>query len=157
MNKLTLIKTNNEKRRTVYVDDTYIRKIWEDPVLDRVTAMVQRLHTVMPGYVIKFGECESQVYLDVKKIKGVPASTMPHTDQFIKQIYNFCIDNIQQTWPYAHYDWALSNIIVDGDTMTMCDWDNIAEYTNEEIVAKLDEDLESAFGERYRQVVYGTI
>jgi hypothetical protein len=154
MDKLTLIKRNREKHRAVYDGGSFIRKVWEEPVLDKIREMVARLDKVVPGYVLSIGHFEPCVYMNVRKLEGTPASEFPHTDEFIKLIHTFCLNNIKQTWPYSHYDWALSNIIINGDTLAMCDWDNIAEYPHEAVIKKLDEDLESAFGERYRKVIH---
>jgi RIO-like serine/threonine protein kinase len=111
------------------------------------------LSTVAPGYLVDRGENELGVWIDTIALPGIPASTLPHTDEFIKRIYNFCLDNIKNTQPYAHGDWVLSNIIIDGDNMQMCDWDNVSIRTQEEALEKLHSDLESAFGNKFVEVI----
>jgi tRNA A-37 threonylcarbamoyl transferase component Bud32 len=48
-----------------------------------------------------------------------------------------------------HGDWTLSNIIINGDTMTMVDWDNLGSYPVDQVYKKLQSDLKSAFGDLY--------
>jgi len=43
----------------------------------------------------------------------------------------------------------LSNIIINGDKMTMIDWDNLGSYPIDQVYKKLASDLKSAFGELY--------
>jgi RIO-like serine/threonine protein kinase len=79
----------------------------------------------------------------------VPANTFPHTKEFIDKIYNFCINNINTTSPYAHGDWVLSNILIDDDDIHIIDWDNVGIYSPTEILEKLHSDLKSAFGDKF--------
>ena len=80
-----------------------------------------------------------------------------HPTQKPIDLYKFCLDNIEQTKPYVHGDWVLSNIIIDNHKMTMIDWDNIGIYPEQEYMDKLHRDLESAFGkERFRGVINDT-
>ena len=68
-------------------------------------------------------------------------------------IRDSCIDSIQQTSPYVHYDWVLSNILIDGDNMYLVDWDNIGIRNPLEIHDKLESDLRSAFGEKFDEML----
>ena len=52
-----------------------------------------------------------------------------------------------------HYDWVLSNILIDGDNMYLVDWDNVAIKKPVEIHDKLEADLRSAFGEKFDEVL----
>lgn len=151
---MELIKENKEKKRAVFsLNDSTVRKYWYENSIDWVTDHVKILETVVPEYVIGYGLDQRGVFADFKKLSGIPASTIPHTEEFIKQIYNFCLENIQSTQPYVHGDWVLSNIIVDGDIMSMCDWDNLNIYPKEETIKKLHSDLRSAFGKKFDEVV----
>jgi RIO-like serine/threonine protein kinase len=147
---MELVRENKEKQRAVYFCGTLYKKIWYNKDSTWVNNHVHELKKVVPDYVLDFGEN----WIDFKVVPGIPASTLEHTDAFIKRIYNFCLGNIFSTLPYAHGDWTLSNIIVNGDNISMIDWDNIGKYHLTEIFKKLDSDLESAFGKRYRQVIY---
>jgi tRNA A-37 threonylcarbamoyl transferase component Bud32 len=82
-------------------------------------------------------------------VPGKLASEFPHTPEFVKRIHAFCLGQIDKTKPWYHGDWTLSNMIINGDTITMIDWDNLGQYPEEEAYAKLNNDLKSAFGELY--------
>ena len=89
------------------------------------------------------------MYIDYHIVPGTPANTFAHTPQFIKRIHDFCHETLEQTLPYAHYDWVLSNIMIDGDNTYLVDWDNVGIYSPEEINTKIEKDLKSAFGGSY--------
>jgi RIO-like serine/threonine protein kinase len=91
------------------------------------------------------------MWIDYKIILGKPASGFIHSDEFIKKIYNFCLSNIRETYPYVHGDWVLSNIIIHEDNIKMCDWDNLNIYPREDIIIKLHKDLESSFGDKFNK------
>ena len=151
---MNLIKENIEKNRKVYKLDDRYRKVWQckpnySPDKDSLEEHLDILDELMPGYVIDYGLAPESLYIDYKIIPGVPANTFPHTKEFIDKIYNFCVDNINKTSPYAHRDWVLSNILIDGDNMHIVDWDNVGVYEPKEIIDKLHSDLKSAFGENF--------
>ena len=75
------------------------------------------LNEVMEGWVIDYGVTKDTTWIDYHIVPGTPANTFAHTPQFVQRKYDFCIDSIQQTSPYVHYDWVLSNILIDGDNM----------------------------------------
>jgi RIO-like serine/threonine protein kinase len=145
---MELIKENLQKKRRVYKKDNQYLKVWDDVKPEWIADHVKMLSIVVPGYVISHGPN----WIEYKVIPGVPASTVPHSDDFILKMYNFCVNNIVKTAPYAHGDWVLSNILIDGDNITMCDWDNLGIYSEEEIFAKMNKDLWSAFGDQYLKV-----
>ena len=141
---MDLIKENKEKQRKVFKSPTFYRKVWEQQPFEWEEHLYL-LDKFMPGFVLDYGN----LYIDYKIIPGVPANTFPHTEEFIDKIYNFCIDNINATSPYAHGDWVLSNILIDGDAMHIIDWDNVGIYSPTEILEKLHSDLKSAFGDKF--------
>jgi hypothetical protein len=151
---MELVKSNRTKNRVVYrLANGVYRKYWFDKSFSWVCSHAELLSTLVPNYVIDRGENELGVWLDTNPIAGVPASTLPHTDEFIKEVYNFCLDSIIRTSPYVHGDWVLSNIIVDGNCMQLCDWDNVGIYPKEQVHNKLLADLESAFGNRFKEII----
>lgn len=143
---MVLVKENKEKYRSVFFDGEHYVKVWHTATPQWISDHVSILETLIPGYVIEHGEN----WIKFKTIQGVPASTLEHTDDFIKKVYEFCLEQIKNTLPYAHGDWVLSNIIVNQDTMFMVDWDNVGTYPEDEIYKKLHHDLKSAFGEKYK-------
>jgi len=155
MGNLTLIKHVPEKCRKVYDGGTFIRKVWSNHSLLSVASLAQRINSVFPNYIIDIGESSEGVFMDLTKLNGVLVSTLVQTDDLVKQVYKFCIDNMQHTLPYYHYDWALSNMIINNGKITLCDWDNLNLYTKSEAMQKLNDDLISAFGERYQRVIHG--
>lgn len=151
---MKLIKSNRDKHRVVYLLESGIyRKYWFDKTFAWIESHATLLTELVPGYVNNWGENELGVWLDTNPLPGVPASTLEHTDTFIRSIYNFCLDSISKTAPYVHGDWVLSNIIVDGDNMQLCDWDNLGIYPQDQIQTKLVNDLTSAFGKKFKEVV----
>ncbi len=79
------------------------------------------------------------------------ANTFEHTDKFIDNIYKFCIGQIEDTLPFVHGDWVLSNIVINDNNITMIDWDNVGIYPKVEAYDKLYSDLYSQFGERFKK------
>lgn len=146
---MELIRENKEKHRATYFCGDRYRKVWGSSSPEWISNHVQLLNIHVPNYVLAFGEN----WIEYKIIPGKPASTFIHTPEFIDRIYNFCLSNIKQTAPYVHGDWSLSNIIVDGDNITMCDWDNLGIYPMDEVNAKLMFDLTNAFGTAFQQYI----
>lgn len=146
---MQIIRTTPEKGRTVFFDGTHYVKCWNNLPANWISTHVNLLREVVPGYVHDYGGN----WISFNTIKGVPASTLEHTPELIDRIYKFCLDNIKQTAPYAHGDWALSNMIVEGDKITMCDWDNLGIYPMDEVMEKLKTDLSDAFGKAFEQYI----
>ena len=150
---MVLIKENKQKKRQVWKADNFYRKIWFIHDLVWLEHHVLLLNQIVPDYVIKHGYDENSIWIDYKIIEGIPASTFPHTDEFVKSIYEFCLENIRETHPYAHGDWVLSNILVNHGGFKMIDWDNLNIYPEEDRLKKLHKDLRSAFGEKFDKVI----
>lgn len=149
---MQVVRKNLEKNRTVFFNEDRYIKVWGDVKPAWISSHVKLLKEIVPGYVIDHGGN----WIAFKVLPGVPVSTLPHTDELIKKVYKFCLDNIAKTSPYAHGDWTLSNMIIDGDTIVLCDWDNVGIYPKEEVIKKLNSDLESAFGKEFKKVIYDT-
>jgi RIO-like serine/threonine protein kinase len=142
---MKLIRRSLEKRRSVFFEyDRYI-KIWDSPADGWIANHVRLLEEHVPGYVIDHGKN----WISYNIVAGTPASEFPHSLEFVKKIYAFCLDQIRNTKPWYHGDWSLSNIMINGNTMTMVDWDNLGQYPDDEVYNKLNNDLKSAFGDLY--------
>lgn len=150
---MVLIKENLQKKRQTWKLDDCYRKIWLFEDLYWQEQHIELLNKVVPNYVKSFGHGQGKMWINFNIIPGVPASTFIHTDDFIKRIYNFCVRNIQETSPYAHGDWVLSNILINGESIKMCDWDNLNIYPEEDKLVKLKLDLRSSFGKRFDEVI----
>lgn len=143
---MDLIKENTEKKRAVFLKDSdTVRKFWYNKEPGWIYQHADTLKKVQPGYVKKVGPN----YIDFVRYVGIPASKLKHTEKFVQEITHFCVNQIQNTLPYAHGDWVLSNIIVDGENMYMVDWDNVGIYPTAQIYEKLKSDLQSAFGDLF--------
>lgn len=143
---MDLVKENIEKRRKVFYDDDRYIKVWEDVKPMWISEHVKILRFLIPNYVESYGGN----WIAYNKIEGVPASTIEHTDEFIRNIYKFCLLSIEDSKPYVHGDWVLSNIIVRPDnSFVLIDWDNVGIYSESEYMSKLHSDLYSAFKERF--------
>lgn len=147
---MELIKENKDKQRAIYKMSDRIRKIWYNRSYDWIIEHYNLLEKINPKYVVSNGRTSEYVFIDYKIIEGVTANILPHTDEFIKKIYDFCLKNIESTQPYAHGDWVLSNIIINQNQLTLCDWDNVGVYDKQEAIKKMHNDLKSAFGEKIK-------
>lgn len=150
---MELVKQNKEKGREVYKLDDRYRKVWYSIDTQALDEHLKILDVVMEGWVIDTGFTDETMWVDYHIVPGIPANTFEHTPEFIKRIYEFCIDSVKQTSPYAHYDWVLSNIMIDGDNMYLVDWDNVGLYKPEDILEKMHSDLRSAFGEKFDEML----
>ena len=135
---MELIKENKEKLRRVYKGANFYRKQWDFANQEWLDDHIDIMEEVRPGYIINHGVEGGRMFIDTKIIEGTVANTLPHTPEFVKSIYNFCLDNINETQPYAHGDWVLSNIIVQGDSYELIDWDNVGVYQPNVILEKLE-------------------
>ena len=126
---MELIKKNIEKKREVYKLDDRYRKVWYIHDEFALEEHISILDKVIPGYV-----------LELKTFKQL-------------SLFTFCNETLDQTLPYAHYDWVLSNILLDGDNTYLVDWDNVGIYSPQEIQTKMESDLRSAFGEKYDEML----
>ena len=142
---MKLIRENKEKQRLVFLDGDRYVKVWGNRPTMWIHEHVQLLQTHVPGFVIDCGDN----WISYNIIPGVPASEFPHTLDFVKRIHDFCIGQIKETHPWYHGDWTLSNMIINGNTITMVDWDNLGQYPEDEMQSKLNSDLKSAFGDLY--------
>jgi len=146
---MDLIKENKQKKRSVYKLEDRYRKVWHFSDPHWLEEHVDLVEEVNPGYIIGQHCDDNEMYIDMLPIEGTPASQFQHTSEFMKKIYHFCIDNINETSPYAHGDWVLSNIIINGDKMTLVDWDNVNLYPPHMVLEKMQDDLKSAFGDKF--------
>jgi RIO-like serine/threonine protein kinase len=147
---MKLIRENKQKQRTVYFCGDRYRKVWGNISPEWIYRHVKLLDRVVPNFVISYGND----YIEYNVIEGTTANVFEHTDEFIKKIYQFCLDNIRSTKPWVHGDWSLSNIIIQPDgNMVMIDWDNLGMYREEDYMNKLHNDLTNAFGKAFQQHV----
>lgn len=146
---MELIKRNEEKKRSVFFTGTSYVKSWDNVTPQWVSDHVKLLKTMVPGFVIDYGEN----WIEYNIIKGTPANTVPHTDEYCKTIYDYCLQQIESTKPYVHGDWVLSNMIITDRGIRMIDWDNLGIYDETLVKEKLERDLISAFGkERFDRI-----
>jgi len=146
---MVLIKSTPEKKRKVFELDDCYRKTWDFKDVQTLEKHVSIMKGIWPDYILRYGWTDDTMWIDFKKINGTEASKLEHTKEFVKKVYEFCLENIKKTSPYAHYDWVLSNIIVNGDEMFLIDWDNVGIYSYEDVQKKLLSDLKSAFGDKF--------
>lgn len=146
---MELIKSNKEKQREVFRTDNSYIKHWHGKDFAWLLAHIKKLERVNPEYIINYGIGDGFMWAEFKKLEGVLASEFEHTPEFVKRITEYCINNYKETYPYAHGDWVLSNIIVNDNKIEMCDWDNLDKYPKEEVLEKMRNDLKSAFGDKF--------
>jgi len=149
---MDLIKENIEKARSVYLNKNSIRKYWDNKSFDWVMNHVKILDKLMPGYIKGAGVQFNKVYIDMNILPGTRADSFEHTTDFIRKIYQFCIEENKRTQPYYHGDWVLSNMFIDNDIIRLCDWDNVGKHSENEVKEKLYSDLYSAFGDKFKEI-----
>lgn len=151
---MELIRENKEKQRAMYFCGDRYRKVWGNISPEWIYRHVKLLDRIVPDRVLTYGKD----YIEYKIVEGTTANLREHTDEFIKQIYEFCLENIQATKPWVHGDWTLSNIVIRPDGhLVMIDWDNLGMYREEDYMNKLHNDLISAFGEKkFRKAINDT-
>ena len=151
---MKLIRANIEKQRAVFLlRNGLYRKYWYDRSPAWLNDHIVDLKKYVPGYVNSSGCDLESVWIDFNPLPGKLASTFEHTPEFVERIHKFCLENITHTLPYTHGDWALSNMLVDGDTIRMCDWDNLGIRKLDAVLVKLTDDLTDAFGIKFQQYV----
>lgn len=154
---MELVKTNNFKKRSVFYDGKFYYKVWHFNDISWLQNHVSLLKEYAPNLVVDYYSDKNSMTLVMNKIIGRPANTYAHTTEFIDFIYNACIKNINETGPYKHGDWVLSNMIVDKDNnVQFIDWDNINVFGHNGAIKKLHFDLESAFGENFKRYLDDT-
>jgi len=125
------------KRKVYKLDDRY-RKTWtgKNPEKWLRTECLEHhitiLETFMPGYVLDYGMISNErMFIDYKIILGKRASYIERTDKFVNKIKNFCKEHLITTWPYAHYDWQLDNVLIHNNDINLIDWDNVKKWDSE--------------------------
>ena len=139
------------KREVYKLKDRY-RKIWysSDPEkwlkTDCIESHVAILNKIKPGFILDYGINNEKMFIDYKIIPGKAAYDFKLTTKFLNKIKKYCLDSLKQTWPYAHYDWGLGNILIDGDNIDLIDWDNVKkwdeQYTLDEMITLLDKKID---------------
>ena len=146
---MNIIKSNISKQRIVYRLSDRIRKVYGNVTIDQIRAHVMIMDLVCPGYILDYGICDRNVFLECIIVDGVACSTLEHTLDTISKVYSYCIQNMCETYPYMHMDWAPSNILYDGKTFNMVDWDNIAIVDINQALAELDIDMRECYGSQF--------
>jgi len=122
---------NNSKhnRKIEKLKDRY-RKTWygEDPEQKLGTKNlyehIRLLNKFNPGYVLDYNLNDKEMVIDYKILPGIRMGDINYDDEFKEKIYNYCSSHIVSTWPYAYFEWNPWNILIDGDSIHLIDWDN---------------------------------
>ena len=122
---------NNSKhnRKIEKLKDRY-RKTWygEDPEqklgTKNLDEHIRLLDKFNPGYVLDYNLNDKEMVIDYKILPGIRMGDINYDDEFKEKIYNYCSSHILSTWPYAYFEWNPWNILIDGDSIHLIDWDN---------------------------------
>lgn len=154
---MVLIKENKFKKRAVFYDGKFYYKTWYFKDLTWLKEHVRLLEIYVPEIVDSYSFTDDTMTLKMHEIEGTVASTFEHTQEFFNKIYTACISSMEQTAPYMHGDWVLSNMIITNDgTVKFIDWDNLNVFPKSGAMMKLHMDLESAFGEKFKRFLDDT-
>jgi len=105
-------------RRTVYFDPINACYIKHFHYLnqDWYTDHVKIVNKYFPGYILnnKFNTAKNRMEFKYKAIEGQTFNDArySYTYEQINSVFEYCIRDIERTWPYKLNDWALSNIII---------------------------------------------
>lgn len=154
---MDLIKENKFKKRAVFFDGEFYYKTWYFKDLTWLKEHTRLLEIYAPEIVDSYTFTDYTMTLKMNIIEGKIASECSHTFDFIDKIYKACIKNIDQTSPYLHGDWVLSNIVVSPtNDIKFIDWDNLSLHPRHSAIEKLHSDLESSFGEKFKRYLNDT-
>ena len=151
MGTAKLIKQKPEEQSEVWEFDDLFRKKW----LYKDEAWLREHYNMLKGlcpdgYLKGIGFSDDHMWLDTNKLQGQYANECEHTPEFVKKIHKFCLEHYYtKTKPYAHFDWDLKNIIINGDDVILVDWDSCRIYQEGQVLDKMESDLKKGFGEKY--------
>lgn len=149
---MDLIKKNNSKFRSVWFDGDFYYKLWDFSDPNWLEAHVGLLDTYAPGLVDSYSCNDNCMTLKMNIVEGRLANTFEHTQEFFNKVYSACVKDLDRTTPYAHGDWALSNMIITpADEVVFIDWDNINLFPRKGAMIKMHLDLKSAFGKKFER------
>lgn len=150
---MKLIKSTLPRKREVWLLNDRYRKIWRYSKIDLLERHVTLVNLAFPNYILDHGYDSESMWVDYKIIDGCRADMLSINDDLIKTIYQFCLEHIMKTAPFYHGDWNLSNIIMDGDNITMVDWDDINTDSQDQMLIKMHFDLRSSIGPRFDKFI----
>ena len=142
------IKKKRHGNIFTYQSDNFFLKKYYDWTEDYHEKHTDCLERIFPGYILEAGVEEDHVWKKYKVLPGIPALEFEHTEEFILKILNFCINNYHQTYPYAHMEWSLANMLVDDETVHLCDWDSLAIYPPKKVWKAMHNQCFDMFGPR---------
>jgi|TARA_B100001094_G_scaffold312677_1_gene349584 hypothetical protein len=125
---MEFVQKNKKRKIEVYKGDGFYLKKFFKRNEQWLETHVENLQNAYPNYLLDYGAESDHVWTKVKQLPGKEAWQFEQTEEFIKKIVEFCKANYKKTYPYAHTDWGLSNILIDGDNIYLCDWDGVAIY-----------------------------
>ena len=73
---------------------------------------------------IEVGSSDEVMVIDYKILPGKRLGDIGYDDEQKENIYDYCSSHIVSTWPYAYFEWNPWNILIDGDSLYLIDWDN---------------------------------
>lgn|GEM_PF-3091181 len=122
-------ENTKHNRKIIRLEDRY-RKIWygdnpqEKLGTKNLNEHVRLLNKFMPGYVLDYGLSDEVMVIDYKILPGKRLGDIGYDDEQKENIYDYCSSHIVSTWPYAYFEWNPWNILIDGDSLYLIDWDN---------------------------------
>lgn len=127
---MQLIKTNKRKKRSVYFDGEFYYKVWNYSKPEWIDQHVQLVDRFAPGLIVDYSYTDCKMKIVLNRIPGETAFSVRHSESWMKRIHEACVQNLTETYPYAHCDWVLSNVIITPDSqIRLIDWDNLQKST----------------------------
>lgn len=152
---MILIKENKSKKRSVFYDGNYYYKTWHFLDIKWLENHVKLLSVYAPEILDEYSCTNNSMTLKMKEIKGTLVSSIIHSQELFNAVYSACQTNIENTYPYAHGDWVLSNMIItDQKEIKFVDWDNLSLSSKENSLLKMHKDLKSAFESKFKKFLY---
>jgi len=151
---LTYQENTIYNRKIIRLEDRY-RKIWygENPQqklgTQNLVEHVRLLNKFNPGYILDYDLNEKEMIIDYKIVPGFELDKINYDDELREKVYDYCLQHLLYTWPYAFLSWAPWNILIDGDSINLIDWDRFSyvssNYTLENMINLLDNRFKTHF------------
>ena len=142
------------QRKVIRLEDRY-RKIWygDNPQkklgTKNLNEHIRLVNEYNPGYILDYDLNEKEMVIDYKILPGIELVKINYNNDFKKKVYDYCLSHILSTWPYAYFDWKPMNILIDGDSMHLIDWDCIRyaskDYSLKNMIKLLENKFERDF------------
>ena len=119
-----------QERKVIRLEDRY-RKVWygKNPehllATNNLAEHIRLLNKFMPGYVLDHGFNDNGMFIDYEILPGKQMGKIDYSDELVDEVYDYCLRHLLNTWPYSYLEWNRWNVLIDGKSIYLVDWDSI--------------------------------